>query len=89
MRIITYTVGNSHQLYFNLTDEEAERRWNEQRSNRSLLEAMHEEKMGWTVCRSVIEDITDELFIWGNAGEEIAAITQDLFNLTSNTGRNT
>lgn len=81
MRVITYSVGNSHQLYFNLTDEEAERRWNEQRANRSLLEDMHEKKMGWTVQRSVHEDITDEFFIWGNMGEEINAITQDFLTL--------
>lgn len=81
MRVIIYSVGPSHQLYFNLTDEEAESRWREQRANRSLLEDMHEKKMGWTVQRSVEENIKDEFFIWGNAGDEINAITQDLFSL--------
>lgn len=81
MRIIIYSVGTSHQLYFNLTDEEAERRWNDQRANRSMLEDMHEKKMGWTVQREVLDDIKDELFIWGNMGDEVQAITQDLFSL--------
>ena len=81
MRVIIYSVGQSHQLYFNLTDEEAECRWNEQRANRSLLEDMHEKKMGWTVQRNVYEDIKDEFFIWADAGTELNAITQDLFSL--------
>lgn len=88
MRIVIYSVGNSHQLYFNLSDEEAERRWNAQRSNVTELELAHEQKMGWKVVRSVEENIDDQLFIWGDAGAEINSIVQDLFLVMAKDGQN-
>lgn len=69
-RAIIYTLGKTHQIYFNLTDGEAERRWFELCAGKTPAEKAYEKKMGWTATRGEVE-FTDELMIWGNPGGEL------------------
>lgn len=78
-RAIIYTVGQTYMIYFNLTDEEAERRWQEARSERSALEVAYEVSHNLTPKRDVVE-FTDELMIWGNAGNELQEMSQVLLS---------
>jgi hypothetical protein len=76
-RAIVYTVGHTHTIYINLSDEEAEKRWQQARDARAELEIMYEEESGHTVERQVTE-FQDSFQIWGNAAQELQDITQAL-----------
>lgn len=67
---IIYTVGRTYSIYLNLSDEEADRRWDKVRSGRNRMEIAYEEKMGYEVRRERIE-FEDELMIWGDVGKEV------------------
>lgn len=81
-RAIIYSVGHTHSIYLNLTDEEAERRWQEARAQRSTPEIAYEEAQGYTVERGVVE-FQDEFQIWGDMGKEMNVIAQSLLTQMS------
>lgn len=77
-RAIIYTVGRTHSIYLDLSDEEAERRWQKARSERNTMEIAYEEAHEYNVERGVVE-FDDEFMIWGDMGQEINSIAQALF----------
>lgn len=76
-RAIIYSVGHTHNIYLDLTDEEAERRWKEVRENRTQTEVAYEEASEHKVERGVVE-FDDEFQIWGDAGLEMNSIANAL-----------
>jgi len=77
-RAIIYTVGDTHQIFLNLSDEEADRRWNKYRDDRNQFEIALEEKKGLEPHRSVVE-FEDELLIWGNVVGEVNDMVAMMF----------
>lgn len=69
-RAIIYTVGGTHQIFFNLSDEEAEKRWQRYREDMNQFEIELEAKKGLKPSREIVE-FEDELLIWGNVNRDI------------------
>lgn len=76
-RAVIYSVGHTHFIYLDLSDEEAERRWQDARANRSTPEIAYEEAQDYKVERGVIE-FEDEFQIWGDMGREMNVIAESL-----------
>jgi hypothetical protein len=82
-RVIVYSVGNTHTVYLQITEEEAARRWEKVRAGRAPLEIAYELSHNLKVERHVI-NCTDSFQIWGNAANELNDIVGTLL---SNMGR--
>lgn len=76
---IIYSVGQTHRIYIDVAPEEAARRWQLVRDGASEYELELERRHGYKVQRNEFQ-FTDEIEIWGNAGEEFRQITSMLMD---------
>ena len=76
---IIYSVGQTHRIYIDVAPEEAARRWQLVRDGANEYELELERRHGHKVQRSEFQ-FTDEIEIWGNAGEEFRQITSMLMD---------
>lgn len=76
---IIYSVGQTHRIYIDVAPEEAARRWQLVRDGANEYELELERRQGHKVQRSEFQ-FTDEIEIWGNAGEEFRQITSMLMD---------
>lgn len=76
---IVYSIGSTHRLYINVPEKEAERRWAAVCDAMTEVELRRHAERGERVQRSVVT-FTDEIEIWGDAGQELQELAQKMLD---------